>query len=91
MATLAIIFGMGQKCPGCGQRSSPKVGQGDWEIIGLWGGSIKKCMKCNSLVRIGFLSDELLFKEESERLLESEKILKIISDQQVKESDSNVE
>jgi len=91
MATLAIIFGMGQKCPNCGQRSSPKIDRGDWEVIGLWGGSIKKCMKCNSLVRIGFLSDELLFKEESERLLESEKILKIISDQQVKESDSNVE
>ena len=91
MATLAIIFGMGQKCPGCGQSSSPKIGRGDWEVIGLWGGSIKKCMKCNSLVRIGFLSDEVLFKEESERLLESERILKIISDQQIKESDSNVE
>ncbi len=91
MATLAIIFGMGQKCPSCEQRSSPKVGRGDWEVIGLWGGSIKKCMKCNSLVRIGFLSDELLFKEESERLLESERISKIISDQQLRESDSDVE
>ena len=91
MATLSVIFGMGQKCPSCGQRSSPKIDRGDWEVIGLWGGSIKKCMKCNSLVRIGFLSDELLFKEESERLLESERILKIISDQQVRESDSDVE
>ena len=85
MATLAVIFGMGQKCPSCGQRSSPKIDRGDWEVIGLWGGSIKKCMKCNSLVRIGFLSDEVLFKEESERLLESERIFKIISDQQVRE------
>ena len=82
MATLAVIFGMGQKCPGCGQRSSPKIGQGDWEVIGLWGGSIKKCMKCNLLVRTGFLFDEILFKEENERLLESERISKIISEQQ---------
>ena len=80
MATLPIIFGMGQKCPSCGQRSSPKIDQGDWEIIGLWGGSINKCMKCNSLIRIGFLSDEILFKEESERLLESDRISKIIFD-----------
>ena len=91
MATLQVIFGMGQKCPSCGQKSSPKIDRGDWEAIGLWGGSIKKCMKCNSLVRIGFLSDEMLFKEESERLLESERISKIISDQQVRESDSDVE
>ena len=91
MATLAVIFGMGQKCPSCGQRSSPKIDWGDWEVIGLWGGSIKKCMKCNSLVRIGFLSDEVLFKEESKRLLESEGILKIISDQQSKERDKDVE
>ncbi len=79
MATLPIIFGMGQKCPGCGQRSSPKIDQGDWEVIGLWGGSINKCMKCNSLVRIGFLYDEILFEEESVRLQESERISKIIS------------
>ena len=91
MATLAVIFGMGQKCTSCGQRSSPKIDRGDWEVIGLWGGSIKKCMKCNSLVRIGFLSDEVLFKEESKRLLESEGILKIISDQQSKERDKDVE
>jgi len=90
MATLAIIFGMGQKCPSCGQRSSPKIDRGDWEVIGLWGGSIKKCMKCNSLVRIGFLSDEVLFKEESERLLESEGIFKIISDQQGRERKKDV-
>ena len=90
MATLAVIFGMGQKCPSCGQRSSPKIDRGDWEVIGLWGGSIKKCMKCNSLVRIGFLSDEVLFKEESERLLESEGIFKIISDQQGRERKKNV-
>ena len=87
MATLPIIFGMGQKCPSCGQRSSPRIDQGDWEVIGLWGGSINKCMKCNSLVRIGFLSDEILFEEESERLLESVRILKIISDQQVRKWD----
>ncbi len=80
MATLPIIFGMGQKCPSCGQRSSPKIDQGDWEVIGLWGYSIYKCMKCNSLIRIGFLSDEILFKEESERLLESDRISKIIFD-----------
>ncbi len=80
MAILQRIFGMGQKCPSCGQRSSPKIDQGDWEIIGLWGGSINKCMKCNSLIRIGFLSDEILFKEESERLLEVDRISKIISD-----------
>ena len=91
MATLAIIFGMGQKCPSCEQRSSPKVGRGGWEVIGLWGGSIKKCMKCNSLVRIGFLFDEILFKEESERLLESERISKIIADQQVRKWDKDVE
>lgn len=80
MAILPIIFGMGQECPTCGQRSSPKINQGDWEVIGLHGSSINKCMKCNSLIRIGFLSDEILFKEESERLLESNKISKIISD-----------
>ena len=90
MATLAVIFGMGQKCPSCGQSFSPKIGRGDWEVIGLWGGSIKKCMKCNSLVRIGFLSDEVLFKEESERLLESEEIFKIIFDQQVRERKKDV-
>ena len=80
MVILPVIFEMGQKCPSCGQRSSPKIDQGDWEVIGLWGGSINKCMKCNSLIRIGFLSDEILFKEESERLLESDRISKIISD-----------
>ncbi len=80
MAILPILFGMGQKCLSCGQRSSPKIDQGDWEIIGLWGGSINKCMKCNSLIRIGYLSDEILFKEESKRLLESNRISKIISD-----------
>ena len=32
------------------------------------------------LIRIGFLSDEILFKEESERLLESDRISKIIFD-----------
>ncbi len=80
MAILQIIFGMGQKCPSCGQRSSPKIDQGEWEVIGLWGSSINKCMKCNSLIRIGYLSDEILFKEESERLLESNRISKIISD-----------
>jgi len=80
MAILPIIFGMGQKCPSCGQRSSPKIDQGDWEIIGLWGYSINKCKKCNSLIRIGYLSDEILFKEESERLLESDRISKIIFD-----------
>lgn len=90
MATLAVIFGMGQKCPSCGQRSSPKIDRGDWEVIGLWGGSIKKCMKCNSLVRVGFLSDEVLFKAESKRLMESEGILKIISNQQVRERDKDV-
>jgi hypothetical protein len=79
MAILPIIFGMGQKCPSCGQRSSPKIDQGDWEVIGLYGGSINKCMKCYSLIRIGFLSYEILFKEESERLLESYRISKIIS------------
>ena len=79
MATLPIIFGMGQECPTCGQRSSPKIDQGDWEVIGLHGGSINKCMKCNSLIRIGFLSDEIFFKEESVRLLESYRISKIIS------------
>ena len=71
---------MGQKCPNCGQRSNPKIDQGDWEVIGLWGGSINKCMKCNSLIRIGFLYDEILFEEESERLQESVRISKIISD-----------
>ena len=80
MAMLPIIFGMGQKCPSCGQRSGPKIDQGDWEVIGLYGDSINKCMKCNSLIRIGFLSDEIFFKEESERLLESYRISKIISD-----------
>ena len=80
MAILPKIFGMGQKCPSCGQTSSPKIDQGDWEIIGLRGGSINKCMKCNSLIRIGYLSDEILFKEESKRLLESNRISKIISD-----------
>jgi len=87
MTTLSIFFGMDLKCPGCGQRSSPKIGQGDWEVIGLWGGSIKKCMKCNSLIRIGFLSDKIFFKEESERLLESVRISKIISDQRVSKSE----
>ncbi len=80
MAILPIIFGMDQKYLSCGQRSRPKIDHGDWEIIGLWGGSINKCMKCNSLIRIGFLSDEILFKEESERLLEADRISKIISD-----------
>jgi len=59
-------------------------------FLGLWGGTIKKCMKCNSLVRIGFLSDEVLFKEESERLLESEGIFKIIFNQQVRERKKDV-
>jgi len=69
MAMLPVILGIGQKCPHCGQRSSPKMDQGDWEVMGLWNGSINKCTKCESLIRVGFLSDELLSKEESENFL----------------------
>jgi len=69
MAMLPVIVGIGQKCPSCHQRSSPKVGQGDWEVMSLWNGSINRCTKCGSLIRVGFLSDELLSREDSEKFL----------------------
>jgi hypothetical protein len=76
MATLPVIVGIGQKCPSCGQRSSPKPGRGDWEVMGIWNGTINKCTKCGSLLRIGLLFDELLNKEDSEKFLSFSEELK---------------
>ncbi len=69
MAMLLVLLGIGQKCSGCGQRSSPKLGRGNWEVMGVWNGSVYLCTKCGSLVRVGFFSDELLSEEDSERFL----------------------
>lgn len=69
MAMLPVILGFGQKCPNCRQRSSPKVGQGTWEIMGVWNGAIHRCTDCGTLVRIGFLAVEALSQAESRRFL----------------------
>lgn len=69
MSMLPVIIGIGQKCPSCGQRSNPETENGDWEVMGIWNGSINKCTKCSSLLRIGFLLDDLLSKEDSEKFL----------------------
>ncbi len=69
MAMVLVLLGIGQKCSGCGQRSSPKLGQGNWEVMGVWNGSINQCTKCGSLIRVGFFSDELLSSEDTERFL----------------------
>jgi len=71
MAILPVIFGMGQRCPKCSQRSSPKVGQGRWEIMGVWNGAIHKCTKCETLIRVGFMSDQALTEDEKRLFLES--------------------
>jgi len=72
MAILPVILGMGQRCPKCSQRSSPKVGQeGKWEIMGVWNGAIHKCTKCETLIRVGFMSDQALTEDEKRLFLES--------------------
>lgn len=68
---LPVLLGMGQKCPKCGQRSSPRVGQGNWEIMGVWNSCINRCTKRGRLLRIGFLSDERLAPQESEAFLKA--------------------
>ena len=71
MAILPVILGMGQRCPKCNQRSSPKVGQGKWETLGVWNGAIHKCTKCETLIRVGFMSDQALTEDEKQIFLES--------------------
>ena len=71
MAMLPVLLGMKQKCPACGQSSDPRVGRGNWEVMGLWNGSINRCTKCDRMLRIGFLSDQLLTLEEARRFLEA--------------------
>ena len=66
---LPVLLGMGQKCLKCGQTSSPRVGQGNWEIMGVWNGSINRCTKCGQLLRVGFLSDECLTPREADAFL----------------------
>ena len=69
MAMLPVLLGMRQRCPACGQRSSPGLGQGDGEIMGLWNGSIDRCTKCGQLVRVGVLTDHRLTPQEAEAFL----------------------
>jgi len=76
MSILPVIIGIGQKCPSCRQRSNPASENGDWEEMGIWNGSINKCTKCDSLLRIGFLFDEALSKEDSETFLSFSKEFK---------------
>ena len=71
MAMLPVILGMNQKCPACSQNSNPRVGRGNWEIMGLWNGSINRCTKCNRLIRVGFITDHLLTEDEAQRFLEA--------------------
>ena len=67
MAILPVIFGFGQTCPSCHQRSSPRLGQGSWEVMGVWNGSIHGCIACGTLIRVGFLTDTALTADESSR------------------------
>ncbi len=69
MAKLPVLIGIGQKCSSCRQRSNPKTGNSNWEEMGIWNGLINKCTKCGSLMRVGFLFDEPLTKEDSEGFL----------------------
>ena len=69
MAMIFVILGGKQRCPNCEQKSSPKVGEGRWEIMGEWRGPIHRCTDCNALTRIGFFSDEMLSRAESETFL----------------------
>ena len=71
MAILPVILGMGQRCPKCSQRSSPKVGQAKSEILWLWNASIHTCTKCATLIRVGFMSDQALTEDEKRLFLES--------------------
>ena len=68
---LPVIFGMNQKCPACGQSSNPRAGRGSWEIMGVWNGSINRCTKCGRLIRVGFITDQLLTKDEADRFLKA--------------------
>lgn len=69
MPMIFVLLGRKQQCPNCGQKSSPKVGEGRWEVMGVWKGPIHRCADCNALTRIGFFSDEMLSRAESERFL----------------------
>ena len=71
MAMLPVILGMKQKCPACGQSSNPRVGQGDWEVMGVWNGSINRCTRCSRLIRVGFVTDQLLTEDDAGRFLAS--------------------
>jgi ribosomal protein L37AE/L43A len=71
MAMLSVLLGMNQKCPACGQSSNPRVGRGNWEIMGLWNGSINRCTKCSRLVRVGFMTDQMLTPDEADRFLKA--------------------
>ncbi len=69
MAILPVFLGLGQKCPKCRQRSSPRPGQGNWEVIGVWNGAVHKCTRCMTLVRPRFFSDVPLSADESRRIM----------------------
>ena len=71
MAMLPVLLGLGQKCPVCHQKSSPKMGEGKWEAVGLWNGPINRCTDCGRLIRVGVFSDELLSEEDSGRFLKA--------------------
>ncbi len=71
MPVLPVLLGLGQECPKCNQRSNPRPGVGNWEIMGVWNGAIHKCTRCMTLVRIGFFSDVVLTAEEADRFLKA--------------------
>ena len=71
MAMILVVLCAKQRCAQCGQKSSPKRGEGKWEILGVWNGPIHRCTVCGSLSQIGYLFDEVLPTREAVMFLEA--------------------
>lgn len=90
-----LVFGK-QKCLNCGQASSPKENEGDWEILGLYNGnSISQCEKCKALQVITLIGSRVLTEKErnaffcdrkirSKQQKEMQKFNKVVSEYQNK-------
>jgi ribosomal protein S27AE len=76
MSIIASMFSGKQTCPNCGQTSSPKRGEGDWELCGMmhgWPSSgsrrvLQRCVKCGAGLIVGVFGDHPVSPEEMSRL-----------------------
>lgn len=59
------------RCRGCGQSSSPRVGEGYWETLGkLTDASVvARCTKCGAGVALYVFSTKRIPKDEIDKLL----------------------